>query len=544
MSIAERAATVVTGGLASAIVVAYGMDAVGLALSPAVTLVLSVLTGVALMRAEPDDSARQASAAPTLSWIAVVVLVLVWLVWLAWPALLLPGGGPDLAHHLLLIDYIERSRHLVHVPALAGAMGEMAAYTPGSHLLAVLAGAWTRTDGFRAVYPLVAVTTALKAGFVFLIARRALPVDAPHTPLALVGVLLVALPRAYVADAFAHDSYLAQVVSELFAVAMWWAITMWDERPSARRARAVALMGAAVFLTWPIWIGPPALVCLVVMATHRDLPWTTRTRHIAVAIAPIAAVALIHSLGRLGWVAVVGTSGAVIAPSIATFGVGLPLLALAGVAVSTRDRRARPTVLMLAAIGLQCIALYTVARIRGSETPYMALKMVYLAIYPMAVLGAMAIARGVEGFRQVQEATAWAGVMALAVVIGRPVIAVPRPVPAVSRDLYDAGRWTRDHVGAGCVDYLVPNADAIYWLHLAVLGNPRTSARTAQIDREPMRDVMARWIEGSGEPYAIADLTVLPDEVRNRVELIQRFGVAGVIKRPGAQTCLNLSEPF
>ncbi len=63
----------------------------------------------------------------------------------AWPSLVPPGRGPDLTHHLLLVDYIEQHHHLVHDRSLDGAMGEMAHYTPGSHLLAVMAGTWFGT---------------------------------------------------------------------------------------------------------------------------------------------------------------------------------------------------------------------------------------------------------------------------------------------------------------------------------------------------------------------------------------------------------------
>ena len=43
-------------------------------------------------------------------------------------------------------------------------MGEMAHYTPGAHLLAVLLGAWTGTDGLRAFYPLLAACAAPHGG--------------------------------------------------------------------------------------------------------------------------------------------------------------------------------------------------------------------------------------------------------------------------------------------------------------------------------------------------------------------------------------------
>jgi nucleoside-diphosphate-sugar epimerase len=39
---------------------------------------------------------------------------------LARPSLLPPGGGPDLTHHLQLVDYIERHWQLPDAPAQAG----------------------------------------------------------------------------------------------------------------------------------------------------------------------------------------------------------------------------------------------------------------------------------------------------------------------------------------------------------------------------------------------------------------------------------------
>src|SRR5207245_2784136 len=111
----------------------------------------------------------------------------VWRLWLSWPDLLPLGGGADLGHHLQLIDHIERHWRLVHDARVEAYLGEMVHYTPGVHLLAAIAGRLTGTDGFHAVHPVLALSVALKAGFVFLIALRMLPRDVPRVPLALVA---------------------------------------------------------------------------------------------------------------------------------------------------------------------------------------------------------------------------------------------------------------------------------------------------------------------------------------------------------------------
>ena len=132
---------------------------------------------------------------------------------------------------------------------------------------------------------------------------------------------------------------------------------------------------------------------------------------------------------------------------------------------------------------------------------------------------------------------AWTIAAAAAVVTIRPMLAAQRPAPVVSRHFYDAGQWVRANVGTTCVDYLVEDSQTAYWLHLAVLGNPRASERSAAVDRHNMREAFARWIPAEGLPYAIADLRLLPDEIRARVEIVKMFGSAAVIKRPGGTAC-------
>jgi hypothetical protein len=155
----------------------------------------------------------------------------------------------------------------------------------------------------------------------------------------------------------------------------------------------------------------------------------------------------------------------------------------------------------------------------------------------LASLGVYGLVKAL-GRAGARSATMVAALIAASIglVTGRTLTATPKPTPVVSLDFYQAGRWARAHVGTMCVDYLVEDPQTAYWLHLAVLGNPRTSDRTAEVDRHNVRAALARWIPPDGLPYAIADLSLLPDEIRSRVELVAQFGEAGVIHRPG-RTC-------
>ena len=529
MTRAEKLSLVPTAALALAATLGYAIDFIGFGIAPIPVLLLSV-TGAVLLTASSPAPAERDATADSMAWVAVVLFVLAAIIRIGWPALLPPGRGPDLAHHLLLVDYIEQSGHLVHDRALEGAMGEMAHYTPGAHLLAVLFGTWLAADGTRAFFPLLAACAALTAGWVFLIARRLLL----PLPYAVAAVIVLFLPAQYFVGAFTHDSFWAQTAATFFAVAAWWALTAWDQDRSRWRAIVISILLAAVFLTWPVFVGPLVLVFVALSGT--------RVTHMTIGLAPLVMVAVVHMMGRWGWLDMVRTSGAVLAPGVASLGWLLPALAVIGVLAAARDRRARVSLILLLMIAVQALTLFILATARGASTPYMAYKMVYLAIYPMAIFAALAmtaIQRLPIGLPAEARSAkvGWIVASVLMLIAVRPALTAPRALPIVTVDLYDAGKWVRANVGQSCVDYLVGDAETAYWLHLAALGNSRSSPRMEEIDRYDANAAVGSWLTNDGRGYAIADARTLPDEVRSRVEVEKQFGNALVIKRPGAVTC-------
>jgi len=181
----------------------------------------------------------------------------------------------------------------------------------------------------------------------------------------------------------------------------------------------------------------------------------------------------------------------------------------------------------------------------------MALKMVYLAPYPLAAAAALALAGlwqvavrasgaaavGVWLRERAGGLVAWVLVLLLGGAVARPLVAAGRPTPVVSEPLYLAGQWARAHVQRACVDYLVADGDTGYWLHLAVLGNPRAGARMEQADAFDPHEAIVRWVTPGGLPFAIADLRILPRDVLASVDVLARFGPAIVVKRRGATSC-------
>src|ERR1700682_2126839 len=108
----EAVAASAASFLSVAVIAAYLADRLGFPIAPfAILIVAAIGAGLAWIwfkrRTAWEAEADLASG-------RVVIAVLPCPIWIAWPELLPVGSGPDLPHHLLLIDYIDRHWRLVH----------------------------------------------------------------------------------------------------------------------------------------------------------------------------------------------------------------------------------------------------------------------------------------------------------------------------------------------------------------------------------------------------------------------------------------------
>jgi hypothetical protein len=536
----EAAAAAVVAWSATAMVAAYFADRIGLALAPLPILALSLSVAIAcwlrLRRHAIAD--RNALAA----FVTIVAATFAWLMWRARPDFLPAGTGSDLTHHLSLLAFIEQHGRLPHEAAPGVYLGEMIDYTPGFHLLTVLVARCLHRDALHVAHLVVALTAAVKSGFVFLIARRLMPDGVPRMSFAIAAVLLVWLPYPFFAGSFMEQSFLSQVVSELFAIAMWWTIVEWRDRRSVESVALFAVFGMAAFLAWPIWVGPLALTLVAVMFARRDPAWRVRAQHLAIALVPIAVLAAIYAATRIAYgFDMIHAVGFVVRPSPRTMTWPFIIVAVAGVVHATTERSARPAAMLFVAIVLQAAALIAPG-LRGSDVPYLSLKMAYLAIYPLSVAAAVFLGRV---WRDVAPPAtvlrnAWMPVAVIAIAVGVSVSRQPRPSPVIHESVFRAGEWAKAHVPAACVDYLVADGYTAYWLHLAVLGNTRATGRALDDATFEPQKAIVRWIVPGGLPYAIADrFDGLPRDIRTNVDVLTRFGPAAVIKRRGASRCAD-----
>jgi hypothetical protein len=523
LSRADLTAISLTSVLAIPLIAAYLLDFVGLGLLPYFTTGLGLVTAIAIW-----SFWRKAPSSTTelVMFGSMFAATAAYLLWNAWPALLPTGSGPDLTHHLMLVDYIDQHQRLVRDPAAARKLGEMAAYTPGLHLLTSLTAAVTARDGLFTIYPVLAISVAIKFAVLTLIALRIADDVRLATPLLVATIALLLLAAPLTLDAFMRESYLAQVLSEMFAVVMLWALSLWSARPAASPMLVFGIAGAAAFLTWPVWVFPLLLALTLMLALRPQLDWRTRLAHGALAVTPIAIGGLLHSIGRVAAASIVGVSGA-IPPSLGQLPWWPLTLVALGLAFCVRMPARRPLLFVLVGLLAQTLALLLIARRQQSATPYMAIKMSYFAIYP-AILALLVVMITVSR----RPWIAW--VISIGLVTGAVSAhrRVERATPMVAATLHDAGLWARTHLPAHCIDYLVANEYTAYWLHLAVLRNDRFSDRSANNDLYLTEPSLARWVENRGTaPYAIARRSVLPADIRERTRVLYERGDALVIAR-------------
>ena len=510
--------------------VGYLIDAVGIAMSPALLAVAAAAGGVAALLAFRDSSPQ-----PPGSFVLfglVVTGTFAYFLWLGWPSLLPVTNGPDVVHHLLLIHVIQRTHHLVHDPGLAPYLLEMVNYTPGAHIVAATVAEWLRLDALRVLLPVTAAFVAIKVGVVYLLALRIVPVRAGASLHAAAAPVLLAVPAVYVIGSFFQFYFYSQVVSETFAMAMVLAAVNWARTGERRQLWLAAVCGVGVFLSWPVWLGPAlAAVFLAILAGAPA--WRARFAAAAIVTVPIAVFGILHASTHAAGAAIIGSSGAVTRPSAANIGVAFAALALVGAMLAVRAVPSRPVAALLAVTILQALALAALDWRAGSTSFYMPLKMVYLAVLPSAVLGALALASAIAAvsFRWPRVRRAMALVpLAVAVLLARGRIPVTRQHGPISEPSLAAGLWARGAVPPGCVDYFSRHWLTGYWLHLDVLGNPRLSDRM-RAETFDFPDVVGKWIAGKGLPYAIVeDYAAVPRDARVDMLVLREFPPAAVVR--------------
>lgn len=533
--------------------------ATGLPIAPWPIVGVSIVMTILVVRWVQSHTARDATPVPR-PWLqvagiaAVISAVGVYVAWLAWPTMYAIAAGPDLVHHLTLIRFIQTRQTLPDDPIFGAYLGEMTGYPPGSHVVAAIAGALSGRDGVAIVHPIMAVATLLKAGILVSILGRILPAGRTRTPAAVAGVVLLLVPHAYLLSPIVHYGFYAQVLSEVFALAMWWACIRWHQTPVRPWLWLAAMFGIGIVLTWPVFLPVPLLTGAAIAAGRWDRSRRDRVADLAIVMGPVALLTTAFTLARAGSAGILSSGGDVLTPSIDLFGVPfLALLALGVVACSQDWRRYHVVGLFVALGALQVVALIVLQQLAGATNPYLGFKSMHLLVFGLVVTAAIGAATAWQaavsvvpaGWRAGFDRAAWLIPVLLFVALWQRDLPSRPLASPLTAPVHQAGEWSRAHVPSNCVDYLVPHWLTAYWLHLDVLGNARASARVSA-DPYDFRRAMGQWIgSGSMQHAIVQDWDRVPAEARAHMRVLASFGPAAVVERSdGRGTCHDATPPI
>jgi hypothetical protein len=479
-------------------------------------------------------------------FVFIVAGLFAYLCWLAWPSLLPIGQAPDLVHHLSLIHFIQHRHVLLHDHSFGQYLGEMDGYTPGSHLLTAVIADTLGLDGLRVVHPIGAAFIAIKAGVLYSIVLRVLPPGRRQPAAGLAGALLLLVPHAYLIRSLTWFHFFAQVIAETFAVAMVWCAVVWHQRGGRRWLVLFSVFGIAVMLCWPVWLPAPALMLAIVVLADRTAAWRTRVVNLLIAGAPIATVAAIYSATHTKSASVLASGGSTLEPSAAILPWVFVCLAAAGTAIAIVRRDTSIVILaFLSACAIEIAGLVVLQRALGASNFYLAYKTVHLVVYAGVVLAAIALEAlwHVCRRRSVSDRAVWLLPAIVALWVWRGDLPRRPLTSPITEPVYHAGLAAKTQLPSACVDYLVEHWLTAYWLHVDVLGNPRGSLEGGRFG---YRETLGRWIQPGSLPYAIAeDVDRLPNDVRQSIRVIRRFGPAGVVERAdGRGVCRDSTPPI
>ncbi len=564
LTLSEALTLLLVIGLTAVMLTADIFDKLGLRLAP------WPVVGVALaLTAGPLLGAARCGRLPHLdrdtwafiAWLGIVNGVWLLLLRLAWPSFLPLVDSEDAVAHWLLIDWLRAFGHTPRDPALDPYLGQLGIYPPGFHYLVYLGSSVLPILAERLIHPILALLVALKAGCVFLTARRTVG-GSVGVGAGLVAAALLALPFSYTLWSFTRWSFYPQVASETFAVATLWA-TVWLAQGGGRPAAvvvAVTLVGQ--YLTWPAWL-PISLV------TAAWGVWSTRglsRRWPTLALAGVGGVVgglvLLQPERLLRYIQQATARGGVVEPSVEAFtpvllmlgGLGA-LLCLAPRFRTAPTRAAWPVVVFATATLAQAAALYLIDTQMGAGAFYPVYKMAHLLVYPLAVLGGVAIGwlAWRAGLRRpgLAPVLAWLGpsVAALLVMLalGRGLLTAIPP-SAFSEDVFDVGAWAARNLPGACVEYVVPRRVSRFWLHVGWLGNPWWGAeRRADVLADDSGPSLAAWeADPAGRPYAIvAGWRAQPPQAQQAARVLYQAGDVAVVRHAHSNvTCPMAGAPL
>ena len=434
-----------------------------------------------------------------------IVVVVGWqLLAPALPSWLPIGESPDAVHHTALANYIFEHQQLVHEPkTLNELLGEMVDYPPGFAALTALAAQATGTTPVEVIYPIaVIVVTAGVLGIALLIGQS---VPRPVAPFAMIGAFAVILMPEYIFGIVASENYYPQAMAQWLIVVVGYLLLRQVQTLDLLATLRLGLLLGALLVVYTTWL-PVALLAIVLSIFAQPSRWRSQLLHVLGLVAPFALLMVGYTWARATTgTAVVLHEGHTIREPLQATGVWLPVLAVIGMLLGWCSSERRVALGLLVAVIAHTAGLWLLWQ-QGRIAGYIYFKSYYLAALLLAVPIGWLIADVVSIiFNRLQ----WQRLLLIAqpiVILAAIAWAVAAPglsstaraaAHPLNAEVLEAGHWLRRYGTLHDAAYALqrPGLPA-YWLHVGVLGQPRTDAAHALL-KEPQLSFWEWYLQPS-----------------------------------------------
>lgn len=482
----------------------------------------------------------------------LVVVAGVWLYFIAaaWPTLLPPTLSVDAVRHYTQALFSYPNGTLVSW------------YPAGGAFIIAMFSRWLDAPPLRMLHPVAALFIALTAGAVYGMTVALLPRTRASRIAALAAPALLFVPWSYFAGMIDWEQYFfAQAFAQYFVVmALWYLVAYVMDS----RGLHLALFGLAVLGTvaaYPYLVALPlavfALVTLVRLARGNVRSVANRGALVSLGALAIllvlAAVALERggilelATARIASASDVGEGG-VTNPSLDAFGGPLLLLlAAAGLVPAWRaGAGARTLVGFLAAWLLQLAALLLVRPV-FQISGYRVDKTFYVLVFPLAILGALAVEWVLSVTRRVLlrqgpsprrngVEVRWSYLSFAAAVLllagGVLLLRPPKPYAPFTESELQVALWAKDNLDTYKVHALDTQMTRAYWLAVGLWRETLPNEWFQWIPAGPKLGpaTYQAWLNDRawGDYLMVSDVTTVPAPLP---AIAYRVGNAAILKK-------------
>lgn len=525
---------------------AFILDILGFTINTSVIAAATVIEAGALvlfiLRKKTVQS--KVDASELLGFLIVVGLTTAYMIYPSLPALIPPSHHYDAVHPVVLSDYIYEKGALPHDYSGLTPPYYPPGYPVGGALTVAVVAHWLNRVPIDTLHPFISFVLGLTAGLMFLLVRKLIPAQSASGPIAFLATFMLFTAWEYFPGSLNERYFFGQTFAQFFALLTFFYLIDYVRDPDLLSLFLIFTSLATVLFSHPSPFVAPSFAMMIILLFQIRQDPSRFFFHSGLMVLGFGLLIISYVLPR--WAAWAGQTGyGEAAPlDVETIGLVLPILGSAGLWLGMQKvwrNKIWFVVLMLAAILVQPVSLWMGKFFIPGVGTYYFEKSVYLLIYPLAILAAIAITQiSVFVARLVPirfPGQGWSVSFPLALII--LVSFPPRPFAPITEPEVRVAEWARTHLDLDNLGVVSPIREDAYWVRVAIFKEDPSSELAVQAYNIGSMDY-AEWRDNPDKPdYALVrNLSRTPRDPA--VQTIYQYGESGILLKPRE---MSMSSP-